>query len=101
MVKPPRQIEGWKEIADLLGVSIRTAQTWEKTRGLPTRRLDAGNRRKVLTDTASLAQWHEKNAARSAERTVSPTFYRSMIALAVAEGILALIGWLLYFFCPH
>ncbi len=39
MAKPgddkPRLIRGWKAIARLLGVSVRTAQRWAQKRGLP------------------------------------------------------------------
>src|SRR5437868_14695849 len=33
-----RELDGWKEIAGYLGVSVRTAQTFEKELGLPVRR---------------------------------------------------------------
>lgn len=37
-MKPSGQLNSWKEIAGYLGVSIRTAQRWERAEGLPARR---------------------------------------------------------------
>ena len=38
----PQRLAGWKEIARHLGVSVRAAQQWERTRGLPVHRLPGG-----------------------------------------------------------
>lgn len=51
-----RQLTSWKEIAHFLGVNIRTAQKWERDRGLPVRRT-AGARSRVSADSASLETW--------------------------------------------
>src|SRR5439155_22306038 len=40
--KPPlsdRELSSWKEIAEYLNVSIRTAQAWERSRGMPVHRV--------------------------------------------------------------
>ncbi|MDX2149706.1 MAG: hypothetical protein SFV54_03155 [Bryobacteraceae bacterium] len=46
----------WKEIAAYLGVSVRTAQLWEKERGLPVRRLP-GPRGPVSASLEELDAW--------------------------------------------
>jgi len=53
--QPSEELSSWKEIAAHLGVSVRTAQMWEKDRGLPVRRLPGGNR--VLAFTHELQDW--------------------------------------------
>jgi len=37
----PRRLVGWKRIAGYLDVSIRTAQRWTRTRGLPVHQVKA------------------------------------------------------------
>jgi TolB-like protein len=37
--RAPDQLEGWKAVADHLGKTERTVQRWEKSKGLPVRRL--------------------------------------------------------------
>jgi hypothetical protein len=51
-----QEFTSWKEIADYLGVTVRTAQKWEEERGLPIKRLPGG-RARVLADPAELAAW--------------------------------------------
>ena len=36
---PDRQLSSWKEISDYPGISVRTAQSWERDRGLPIQRM--------------------------------------------------------------
>jgi hypothetical protein len=55
----PRDLSSWKEIAYYLGVNVRTAQKWERRRGLPVRRM-AGARSRVSTDAASLDAWRQQ-----------------------------------------
>lgn len=59
MSAPDRELSSWKEIANYLGISVRTAQDWERTRGLPVRRLP-GPRSPVSARVAELDTW--KNA---------------------------------------
>jgi len=56
-------LQGWKQIADYLGVSVRTTQLWEEERGLPVRRLPGG-RSRVWADTEELEVWR-RNADNS------------------------------------
>lgn len=38
--RPSAKLDGWKQIADYLDRSVKTAQRWEKAHGLPVRRVD-------------------------------------------------------------
>ena len=55
------QLSGWKEIADYLRVSVRTAQTMEKEQGLPIRR-GAGQKAPVFAIAAELDEWRLRRA---------------------------------------
>ena len=54
-----RQLTSWKEIAHHLEVNVRTAQKWEREKGLPVRRVP-GARSRVNADAASLDAWKQK-----------------------------------------
>ena len=54
-----RPLTAWKEIAHYLSVNVRTAQKWERERGLPIRRA-SGARSRVSADTASLEVWKQQ-----------------------------------------
>ncbi len=54
--KASQQLASWKEIADYLHVAVRTAQTWEREKGLPVRRMP-GEKGRVAADPAELDQW--------------------------------------------
>jgi hypothetical protein len=62
-----RQLTSWKEIAHHLGINVRTAQKWERERGLPVRRV-AGARSRVSTDTATLEAWKQQLACTTGGR---------------------------------
>ncbi len=49
-------LQGWKEIAAHLGITLRTAQAWEKDRGLPVRR-GPGKRSVVYCLPSELDDW--------------------------------------------
>jgi len=51
-----QELTSWKEIADYLGITVRTAQKWEKTRGLPVNRT-AGTRGRISALTGELDAW--------------------------------------------
>ncbi len=55
------ELHSWKEIAGYLDVSVRTAQLWEKDRGLPVRRLPGG-RGRVLALTDEIEDWKRSAA---------------------------------------
>jgi hypothetical protein len=105
---PPsaRRLESWKEIAAYLGVSVRSAQLWEKERGLPVRRLPGGRRSRVHANAAELDAWLDDSGEHPAEpaapgpassasppaRTPRP-YWR--LALAVFMLLLFLGSWTL------
>jgi len=55
------RLTGWKEIANHLGVTVRTAQLWEKSRGLPVQRLPGGGKPSVFSTTEELETWIQSN----------------------------------------
>jgi len=63
-------LTSWKEIAAYLKVSVRTAQAWEKDRGLPVNRLPGG-RGRVMARTQDLDKWSRNTPPKEIEATVS------------------------------
>ncbi len=57
-------LTSWKEIADFLGVTDRTAQRWASERGLPVRRLPGG-RGRVLASREEVAAWRDATLKRA------------------------------------
>lgn len=51
-----RTLTSWKEIAQHLDVTVRTAQVWEKQRGLPVRRMP-GRRSRVYLRLDEYEDW--------------------------------------------
>jgi len=87
-------LRGWKEIASHLDVTSRTAQLWEKRRGLPVRRLP-GHRGAVYAKIDDLERWRESRPAESPARAVAtgvPNRRRPWYGglLAVATGVIGL-----------
>lgn len=61
-----RQLASWKQIAQYLSVNVRTAQKWERERGLPVRR-GSGPKSRVTTDTETVDAWRQKLASLTAQ----------------------------------
>ena len=61
---PPNRLDSWKAIADYLKRDLATVRRWEKTRGLPVRRV-SGNGRSVFAYASEIDAW--LNGAGSAE----------------------------------
>jgi hypothetical protein len=53
-----RRLESWGEIAAYLRREIRTVQRWEKTLGLPIRRLQVGRQASVYAFPSELDKWY-------------------------------------------
>jgi hypothetical protein len=53
---PGRRLDSWKTIAEYLQRDVATVARWEKTLGLPVRRV-AGAGRSVFADTADIDEW--------------------------------------------
>src|SRR5260370_17544681 len=61
---PSERLESWKEIASYLKKGVRTVQRWERTDGLPVRRLGQDRPGLVFAYKAELdAWWLEKSRA--------------------------------------
>jgi hypothetical protein len=52
----------WKEIATELNCGIRTAQRWERTLGMPVRRLSKGSRGRIVAFKDELQRWLRDSA---------------------------------------
>jgi hypothetical protein len=55
-------LQTWKEIASELNCGVRTAQRWERTLGLPVRRLGKGSRGRVVAFKDELQRWLRDSA---------------------------------------
>src|SRR5262245_27161728 len=91
----------WQDVASYLGVSVRTAQTWEKTLGLPIRRMP-GRRGRIVADPAVLDRWKFQAAVPAAKlpEVASRSKARLLISVGLMLGIVALLLILLINFDP-
>ncbi len=94
-----RELSSWKEIAAFLAVSVRTAQSWERERGLPVRRLPGG-RSLVLASTAELRLWRAgsrlqppQQSREPRRRGVVPLVVGCVVTVVAALGVLLTFGW--------
>lgn len=69
MPETVRELTSWKEIAAHLGVSVRTAQKWERERNLPIRRMPGG-RGRVASTVDALDRWKNARPTLPNEATV-------------------------------
>jgi hypothetical protein len=63
-------LQTWKEIATELNCGIRTAQRWERTLGLPVRRLGKGSRGRVVAFKDELQRWLRDSAKATTTKKV-------------------------------
>ncbi len=78
----PGRLNGWKEIAAYLDRGVRSVQRWEKTLGLPVRRIGTGRGEVVYALTEELDAWRdavertrdlsERPGERDSEETAAP-----------------------------
>lgn len=52
-----RRLDSWKAIAEYLGRDVRTAKRWEKTLGLPVRRVPGGRGYSVFAYASEIDAW--------------------------------------------
>ena len=83
----PGDLHGWKEIAAFFNVTVRTAQSWETSRGLPVHRLP-GKRGVVYASTGELRAWHRRPAEAPCAAQSDRVSYRTTTSLAVLIGVL-------------
>jgi excisionase family DNA binding protein len=67
-----KELSSWKEIASYLGVGVRTAQIWERERGLPVHRLP-GPRGQVRARVSELEEWKRSGELNRHTKEDSPT----------------------------
>ncbi|HXS95078.1 MAG TPA: hypothetical protein VN736_10765 [Candidatus Limnocylindrales bacterium] len=65
-------LEGWKAIATHLNVGVRTAQEYEKQRGLPVRRQTGQEKARVWAVTTELDDWQRLKLGNVEASTVAP-----------------------------
>ena len=65
------ELTSWKEIASYLGVSVKTAQTWETQRGLPIQRLP-GRRGQVWASIAEIDAWKTSSREKPSPEPAAP-----------------------------
>src|SRR5215471_15683365 len=82
----------WQDVASYLGVSVRTAQTWEKTLGLPIRRMP-GARGRIVADPAELDRWRLQAVVPSAKppEIVNRSKARLLILVGLVAGAVAFL----------
>jgi hypothetical protein len=66
------RLDGWKEIAGYLGRSVRTAHRWEKTLGLPVRRVEGAKADIVFALRSEIDEWREAKAKEIASPSDGP-----------------------------
>ena len=70
MSKEP--LKGWKAIATLLGVSVRTAAPWERELELPIQRVPGAHSDIVYADPDELEHWRAGRTDPEAEAATGP-----------------------------
>lgn len=90
------ELTSWKEIADYLGVNVRTAQKWEQERQLPVRRLP-GAKGRVSADPDEIDRW-KREALVKAAWWANLTFlrwYAAVVTAVLLAGSGFALGWYL------
>ena len=86
----PQHLTSWKEIADYLNVAVRTAQAWERTKGLPVHRM-TGRKGRVSAGPEELDRW--KRAASRSDRLWSKPAYLKAYIVLLAVLLIALAAY--------
>ena len=86
--KPRKELTSWKEIASFLDVAERTAQKWEKERGLPVKRLP-GQKGRVAANPEELTRWLEKTYQRPPwySNVVFLRYYAALVTALLILGV--------------
>ena len=102
----PGEFGSWKEIAGYFGRDVRTVQRWERTDGLPVRRLKHAKRGSVFAYKEELDRWVElRTQAPSGEKAQAekrqPPSLRILAVIAVGCAVATSIFLSLHFANPH
>ena len=82
-----RTLDSWKEIADFLGVSVRTAHRWEESAGMPVRRAPSGH---ACANTSELDRWRRPGPEQPPHRWLIPG---ALTLACVAIAVYLLLPW--------
>jgi len=95
-----QRLDSWKEISAYLGKSVRTVQRWERTEGLPVRRLGQDATSPVFAYKEELDAWWQQQSRRLSPEpdvaesdTAMPSGTKSLwqiFAIASLAGVIAL-----------
>jgi hypothetical protein len=90
-----RRLESWKEIANHLNVTVRTAQKWEAERGLPIQRYGQFDRPKVVAFAEDLDQWRKSTLTQSLDDSRNRRIVILALVLtgAVALAVVVWVAW--------
>jgi Tol biopolymer transport system component len=84
------RLDSWKEIAAYLRKGLRTVQRWERTEGLPVRRLGQGS---VFAYKSELDAWwrtHSRTLAEEPETAISPASELPRVRRAFSKQVIAI-----------
>jgi len=90
-----RQLESWKDIANYLKTSVRTAQRWEEQNGLPVTRILRDKRSAVYANTEDLDRWLATRTiapASDAEPAAKPPRNLWLPAIAILAAVLGIFA---------
>jgi hypothetical protein len=95
---PGERLDSWKAIADYLQRDVGTVRRWEKSLGLPVRRVPGGRGRSVFAFQGEIDAWlktapsAERSAAASAppRRTIRP--WHTWVAVGTLVGVVAMFA---------
>src|ERR1700716_4030828 len=99
---PDERLESWKEIASYLKKGVRTVQRWERTEGLPVRRLGQDRTGFVFAYKSELdAWWLEQSRrmhpqlepAREAAAKVRVRWHTQLILVIVLAAAVGGVVW--------
>ena len=83
-LRPTALLNSWKEVAAYLDVTVRTAQKWERDRGLPVQRLP-GSRCRIYAHADHIDRWRNSLDSLPPPETLEEAFAR----FVASAGVLA------------
>jgi TolB-like protein/tetratricopeptide (TPR) repeat protein len=82
---PGERLESWKEIGSYLNRDVRTVQRWERSKGLPVRRLPGGDVARVYALRSELDAWWSSRGVHLQEAALEPASLPSIAVLPFAN----------------
>lgn len=81
-----RKLDSWKEIADYLGRDVRSAQRWERTRGLPVYRVPGAKVGGVFAYTRELDEWLHRGRGEAVSENAAEAISLAPGAIGTSVG---------------